>query len=111
MSFAIDYVHGRQVLDSRGNPTVEVEVGLFDGTVSRAQVPSGASTGENPWPPDCLPTTPVPPQLRDRAERLLRESHQIMDDMASALSDLPPRRAQRPPRRETPEPARWSFQL
>jgi len=47
MSFAIDYVHGRQVLDSRGNPTVEVEVGLFDGTVSRAQVPSGASTGEN----------------------------------------------------------------
>ncbi len=47
MSFAIDYVHGRQVLDSRGNPTVEVEVGLFDGTVGRALVPSGASTGEN----------------------------------------------------------------
>ncbi|MFI4860468.1 MAG: phosphopyruvate hydratase [Phycisphaerales bacterium JB063] len=47
MSFAIDYVHGRQVLDSRGNPTIEVEVGLFDGTVGRALVPSGASTGEN----------------------------------------------------------------
>ncbi len=47
MSFAIDYIHGRQVLDSRGNPTVEVEVGLFDGTVGRAAVPSGASTGEN----------------------------------------------------------------
>ncbi|MEM1355996.1 MAG: phosphopyruvate hydratase, partial [Planctomycetota bacterium] len=47
MSFAIDYVHGRQILDSRGNPTVEVEVGLFDGTVGRAAVPSGASTGEN----------------------------------------------------------------
>ena len=47
MSFAIDYIHGRQVLDSRGNPTVEVEVGLLDGTVGRAAVPSGASTGEN----------------------------------------------------------------
>ena len=47
MSFAIDYVHGRQILDSRGNPTVEVEVGLFDGTVGRAAVPSGASTGEH----------------------------------------------------------------
>jgi len=47
MSFAIDFIHGRQVLDSRGNPTVEVEVGLFDGTVGRAAVPSGASTGEH----------------------------------------------------------------
>ena len=47
MSFAIDYIHGRQVLDSRGNPTVECEVGLIDGTVGRAAVPSGASTGEN----------------------------------------------------------------
>jgi len=47
MSFAIDFIHGRQVLDSRGNPTVEVEVGLFDGTIGRAAVPSGASTGEN----------------------------------------------------------------
>ena len=40
-------VHARQVLDSRGNPTVEVEVGLDDGTVGRAIVPSGASTGEH----------------------------------------------------------------
>ena len=47
MSFAIDYIHGRQVLDSRGNPTVECEVGLINGTVGRAAVPSGASTGEN----------------------------------------------------------------
>ena len=38
-------VHARQVLDSRGNPTVEVEVVLEDGTVGRAAVPSGASTG------------------------------------------------------------------
>lgn len=47
MSFEIDIIHGRQVLDSRGNPTVEVEVHLADGTTGRAMVPSGASTGEN----------------------------------------------------------------
>ncbi len=41
----IDRVHGREVLDSRGNPTVEVEVVLTDGAVGRAAVPSGASTG------------------------------------------------------------------
>ena len=40
-------VHGREVLDSRGNPTVEVEVLLEDGTKGRAIVPSGASTGES----------------------------------------------------------------
>jgi enolase len=40
-------VHGREVLDSRGNPTVEVEVTLEDGTKARAIVPSGASTGES----------------------------------------------------------------
>ncbi|MCR4697807.1 MAG: phosphopyruvate hydratase [Bacilli bacterium] len=40
-------VHGREVLDSRGNPTVEVEVCLDDGTKARAIVPSGASTGES----------------------------------------------------------------
>nr|MCR5562611.1 phosphopyruvate hydratase [Desulfovibrio sp.] len=38
-------VHGREILDSRGNPTVEVEVGLESGIVERAAVPSGASTG------------------------------------------------------------------
>lgn len=40
-------VYAREVLDSRGNPTVEVEVTLEDGTIGRAIVPSGASTGEN----------------------------------------------------------------
>ena len=39
-------VHAREVLDSRGNPTVEVEVVLDDGSFGRAIVPSGASTGE-----------------------------------------------------------------
>ncbi|KXK12650.1 MAG: phosphopyruvate hydratase [Chloroflexi bacterium OLB15] len=42
----IERIHGREVLDSRGNPTVEVEVMLVDGSFGRAIVPSGASTGE-----------------------------------------------------------------
>jgi enolase len=44
MSFIID-IHAREILDSRGNPTVEVDVTLEDGTMGRAAVPSGASTG------------------------------------------------------------------
>ena len=44
MATIID-VFGREVLDSRGNPTVEVEVILDDGSMGRAAVPSGASTG------------------------------------------------------------------
>ncbi len=43
----IEQIHGREVLDSRGNPTVEVEVLLSDGAFGRAIVPSGASTGEH----------------------------------------------------------------
>jgi enolase len=43
----IVHIHGRQVLDSRGNPTVEVEVGLDSGAFGAAIVPSGASTGEH----------------------------------------------------------------
>ncbi|MDH5151901.1 phosphopyruvate hydratase [Kocuria palustris] len=46
MAMIID-VHARQILDSRGNPTVEVEVRLEDGSFGRAAVPSGASTGEH----------------------------------------------------------------
>jgi enolase len=42
---SIDAVGAREILDSRGNPTVEVEVALDDGTIARAAVPSGASTG------------------------------------------------------------------
>src|SRR6187401_2353866 len=43
----IEQVGAREILDSRGNPTVEVEVALLDGTFARAAVPSGASTGEH----------------------------------------------------------------
>jgi enolase len=42
----IERIHGRQILDSRGNPTVEAEVTLASGAIGRAAVPSGASTGE-----------------------------------------------------------------
>jgi enolase len=47
MSLSIEFIHARQILDSRGNPTVEVDVILEDGTLGRAAVPSGASTGEH----------------------------------------------------------------
>ncbi len=42
---AIQYVHARQILDSRGNPTIEVDIKTEDGAFGRAAVPSGASTG------------------------------------------------------------------
>ena len=47
MSFLIDQVEARRILDSRGTPTVECEITLLDGATGRAAVPSGASTGEN----------------------------------------------------------------
>ena len=42
---AITHIHAREIIDSRGNPTIEVDVGLEDGAFGRAAVPSGASTG------------------------------------------------------------------
>ena len=45
MSTGIDFIDAREILDSRGNPTVEVDVVLDDGSIGRAAVPSGASTG------------------------------------------------------------------
>ena len=41
----ISSIHGREIIDSRGNPTVEAEIRLNDGSFARAAVPSGASTG------------------------------------------------------------------
>ena len=43
--FTINEIKAREILDSRGNPTLEVDVQLENGTVGRAAVPSGASTG------------------------------------------------------------------
>ena len=45
MSQSITKIHAREILDSRGNPTLEAEVTLADGSFGRAAVPSGASTG------------------------------------------------------------------
>src|ERR1700683_604508 len=50
MSTKIQSVRGREILDSRGNPTVEADVILEDGSRGRAAVPSGASTGEHEAP-------------------------------------------------------------
>lgn len=47
MAVFIEQVKAREIFDSRGNPTVEADVILSDGTLGRAEVPSGASTGEN----------------------------------------------------------------
>src|SRR5207247_10224072 len=44
---SISQIHAREILDSRGNPTIEVDVRLEDGALGRAAVPSGASTGEH----------------------------------------------------------------
>ena len=45
METTISNIKARQILDSRGNPTIEADVVLSDGTIGRAAVPSGASTG------------------------------------------------------------------
>ncbi|HPN73418.1 MAG TPA: phosphopyruvate hydratase, partial [Candidatus Omnitrophota bacterium] len=47
MSEKIKQVKAREILDSRGNPTIEVDIILEDGSLGRAAVPSGASTGEH----------------------------------------------------------------
>ena len=60
----IEKVVGREIIDSRGNPTVEAEVYLADGTVGRGAAPSGASTGEF----EAL-------ELRDRKSTRLNSSH------------------------------------
>ena len=78
----IVHVHGRQVLDSRGNPTVEVEVGLDSGAFGQAAVPSGASTGEF-----------EAVELRDGGDAWLgkgvtRAVEHVNDEIADALTGL-----------------------
>ncbi|HYE01900.1 MAG TPA: phosphopyruvate hydratase [Phycisphaerales bacterium] len=83
MPFTIDVVHARQVLDSRGNPTVEVEVALEGGAIGRAAVPSGASTGEN-----------EAVELRDTGDRaylgkgVARAVANVLEELAPALEGL-----------------------
>ncbi|WP_137873753.1 phosphopyruvate hydratase [Rhodococcus sp. Q] len=78
----IEQVGAREILDSRGNPTVEVEVLLDDGTFARAAVPSGASTGEH-----------EAVELRDGDERYLGKGVQkaveaVLGDIAPAIIGL-----------------------
>lgn len=78
----IDVIHAREILDSRGNPTVEVEVVLEDGTSSRAAVPSGASTGAF-----------EAAELRDGGERYLGKGVEkavnfVIDEIAPAIEGL-----------------------
>ncbi|MCH9735096.1 MAG: phosphopyruvate hydratase [Actinomycetia bacterium] len=78
----IEQVGAREILDSRGNPTIEVEVGLLDGSVARAGVPSGASTGEH-----------EAVELRDGGSRYLGKGVQkaveaVLDEIAPAVIGL-----------------------
>ena len=79
----IDQIHAREVLDSRGNPTVEAEVLLASGTVGRAIVPSGASTGEH-----------EAVELRDndakryKGKGVLTAIDNVNGEIAEALADL-----------------------
>jgi len=78
----IEQVGAREILDSRGNPTVEVEVALIDGTFARAAVPSGASTGEH-----------EAVELRDGGSRYLGKGVEkaveaVLDEIAPAVIGL-----------------------
>jgi enolase len=78
----IEQVGAREILDSRGNPTVEVEVALIDGTFARAAVPSGASTGEH-----------EAVELRDGGERygglgVKKAVQNVIDEIAPAVIGL-----------------------
>src|SRR6478752_1494046 len=76
----IERIHARQILDSRGNPTVEVDVALDTGAIGRAAVPSGASTGEF-----------EAAELRDGGDEwagkgVSRAVHNVNDEIARALT-------------------------
>ncbi|WP_433731564.1 phosphopyruvate hydratase [Nocardia sp. CA-129566] len=78
----IEQVGAREILDSRGNPTVEVEIALDDGTLTRAAVPSGASTGEH-----------EAVELRDGGERyggkgVRKAVEGVLDEVAPAVIGL-----------------------
>ncbi|MBF6386286.1 phosphopyruvate hydratase [Nocardia farcinica] len=78
----IEQVGAREILDSRGNPTVEVEIALDDGTLTRAAVPSGASTGEH-----------EAVELRDGGDRyngkgVLKAVEGVLDEIAPAVIGL-----------------------
>jgi len=78
----IEQVGAREILDSRGNPTVEVEIALTDGTFARAAVPSGASTGEH-----------EAVELRDGGSRyggkgVQKAINAVLDEIAPAVIEM-----------------------
>jgi len=81
----IEHVNAREILDSRGNPTVEVEVTLSEGTLGRAAVPSGASTGTH----EAL-------ELRDGDKKrfggrgVLKAVENVNQHIAPAIRGMPP---------------------
>jgi enolase len=84
MSLAITAVHAREILDSRGNPTVEVDIQLEDGTVGRAAVPSGASTGAH----EACELRDVGNKSRYLGKGVLQAVQNVNDEIADALMDL-----------------------
>ena len=83
MDTTIEFIWGREILDSRGNPTVEVDVLLGDGSLGRAAVPSGASTGKY-----------EAVELRDKGKKRFRGKgvekavQNVNDVIAPALVDI-----------------------
>ena len=83
MSTSVKEVKGREILDSRGNPTVEVDVILADGSIGRAAVPSGASTGEH-----------EAVELRDgdkaryMGKGVTKAVHNVNDEIASKVKNI-----------------------
>ena len=79
----IDHIHAREILDSRGNPTVEADVILVSGLRGRAAVPSGASTGEH----EAVELRDGDPQ-RYGGKGVLRAVHNVSDLIARALKGM-----------------------
>ena len=84
MSPVITAVHAREILDSRGNPTVEVDILLENGTIGRAAVPSGASTGAH----EACELRDVDNKSRFLGKGVLQAVENVNDEIADILIDM-----------------------
>ncbi|HCP13475.1 MAG TPA: phosphopyruvate hydratase [Planctomycetaceae bacterium] len=84
MSSLISSVHAREILDSRGNPTVEVEISLEDGTQGRAAVPSGASTGAH----EACELRDTDNKSRYLGKGVLKAVENVNEELSGILLDL-----------------------
>ncbi len=84
MNISISAVHAREILDSRGNPTVEVDIELEDGTVGRAAVPSGASTGAH----EACELRDVDDKKRFLGKGVRQAVQNVNEEIADAIIDL-----------------------